>query len=656
MTKMVGPLLTDTDFFRSCLQADYPGMEPVMKAVRREDWRTARHAYAAFVRSRLQPEAFFRIPYEVPENTYTLPGETERESADRICTNTLISCGTPLAFGSQVDWFANPTDNQYREWTWQLSRHNEWKLLAHVYRESRDERYAQCCARLFASWVRQAVCPGNAPGSDTLCWRTIECGIRMGANWPYTLHAFSISPAFTDDILVDWHKSVWEQGKRLHDHHMHGNWLIMEMNGLAQIGILCPEFAQADAWRTFALRQLEEELHRQLYDDGFQYELSTGYHDVVINNYQRLIRVARAYHVLLPDSFLPALENAASVNLKLMMPNGCLPDINDGCGKEVSRILAPKLELFPHRPDFLWAVTRGREGAPPPYASVALPFSGFLVMRENWRPDAVWALLDAAPFGRGHQHEDKLSLLLFSGGRLRLTEGGNYAYDDSEMRRYVLSTRAHNTVRVDGLDQNRRRDYHWEESDIARPSGMRYSIGPEFDYAESEYSEGYGPQADRSVTHRRAVYFIKHPPEGLRPFFLVADRLEAGDPHIYEFLWHLDSALVSLEGRTAHAEGLHLLHSAEGAGLTLTSGQESPEWQGWKAAGTTQGDFVPIFTLTVQVKAQNCRVVTLLYPCADGCPVAAIEASGSTDDTHVVLHLCDGSSLTYCEPDMKGSC
>ena len=84
--------------------------------------------------------------FEWPENIFFYPGETEKEIADRVCTGELISCGTPCQFGDQVDWFANPTYNQYAEWTWQLSRHNEWKILALVYRKTGDERYAKACA------------------------------------------------------------------------------------------------------------------------------------------------------------------------------------------------------------------------------------------------------------------------------------------------------------------------------------------------------------------------------------------------------------------------------------------------------------------------------------------------------------------------------
>ena len=113
------------------------------------------------------------------------------------------------------------------------------------------------------------------------------------------------------------------------------------------------------------------------------------------------------------------------------------------------------------------------------------PWSGFLVMRTGWTTEDSWALFDAAPFGKAHQHEDKLSLLFYANGKLLLTEGGNYAYDTSEMRRYVLSTRAHNTVRVDAKDQNRLKHYAWKEEDIREKADLKWQLGPVWDYGES---------------------------------------------------------------------------------------------------------------------------------------------------------------------------
>ena len=104
---------------------------------------------------------------------------------------------------------------------------------------------------------------------------------------------------------------------------------------------------------------------------------------------------------------------------------------------------------YPSRSDFAWAHSEGKQGKSPAVTSCAFDYAGYYIMRTSWKPDAVWALFDGGPFGYGHQHEDKLNVLLHAYGRLLLTEGGNYAYDTSEMRKYVLSTRGaqHNSCR-----------------------------------------------------------------------------------------------------------------------------------------------------------------------------------------------------------------
>lgn len=651
MTK-TGPLLPIDKFFTACLNLELPGLEKVREAVQEEDFEGAKAAFAAYVRTSLRPDVFFTIPYEIPENNYTRPNESIREAAERICENKLISCGTECDFGDKVDWFHNPTYNQYKEWTWQLSRHNEWKLLGHVYRETGDERYAQHFARLFESWVRQAICPPEETiGYETLCWRTIECGIRMGANWPYTLHAFCRSPAFTDELLVDWYRSVYEHGMRLRHRHVTGNWLIMEMNGLAQIGILYPVFKESAGWLEYAFKMLGEELGRQIYPDGFQYELSTGYHDVVINNYHRLIRTARAYGVPVPESFLPVLERASEIDVKLMMPDGRLPDINDGGWHASKKLLEKKAEeLFPQNEVFRWVVSDKKEGKAPDYRSIALPYAGFLAMRTGWEPDAVWGLFDTAPFGKAHQHEDKLNLLVFGRGKVLLTEGGNYAYDTSEMRRYVLSTRSHNTVRVDGFDQNRREGYSWQEEEIRKESGMRWRIEEDFDFGEGVYDEGYGPTQDRAISHRRSVYFFKRPPKGLSPFFAVVDRFTGEGEHRFETLWHLGDEKASLQAGKITAPNVTLLSSRAQDGVELVLGAVSPEWQGWVSAGSgRQGAYSAIPTVRQSVTAR--RAVTIIFPCEEGsCPIERVEASGNEEDQRFTLRLLDGSELVFEEP------
>lgn len=654
MEMTCGPRICDREFFTKELDLTIDGMKNIQQAVENGDYKAARHAFSEYIRQSLKPELFFLIPYEKGENDFTLPGESEIDAADRIITHRLVSCGVPYQFGETVDWFLNPTENQYREWTWQLSRHFEFKTLAKAYRETKNEKYAKCFAELFESWVKQAVLPESGNGTQTLCWRTIEAGIRMGSSWPYTLHVFYQSPYFTDDVLVDWYKSVWEHGWRLRNCSTSGNWLIMELNGLAYIGILYPVFRDAPEWKAWAFEQFEKQLDLQLYPDGFQYELSTNYHEVVINNYFRMILLADAYSVKVPEGILTKLENACGLLTKLAMPDGRLPNLNDGVWDPAKKMLSVCMHSYPHRDDFKWFVSDRKQGKEPPFLSVGLPYSGFAVMRSGWGKNAVWGILDAAPFGRGHQHEDKLSMLIYANGRLLVSEGGNYAYDSSEMRGYSLSTRSHNTVRVDGCDQNRRKNYRWEDGEIKKHSGMTFVTNKKYDYAHGEYSEGYGNGI--SVTHKRSVFFFKEPVHGTEPFFVVVDRLcpETLDEHEYEILWHLEEDSVALEHNDAVTENLKIIVSeVSSMKAEIHIGEKEPQWQGWKIKSMLQGDYSPAPALCYRLRGNAVRAVTVLYPCAKTipCPIARVIAAENVDDRKITLCMADGTEFKINEPD-----
>ncbi len=667
---LTGPRLSDVDFFTKCIDTSRPGLAGIPELVRKGDFAEARRVFAADARASLQPERYLAtVRPSRRENQYTYHGESLEDAAERILRLELISCGVPMQFEGTVDWFANPTYNQYKEWTWQLSRHWEWDLLAELYAQKPDERYAEGFVRLFQSWVRQALVPENAPGNDTLCWRTIETGIRMGRPWPRALHTFYQSPHFTDAVLVDWYKSLWEHGWRLRNFHRTHNWLIMEMNGLCHIAVLYPQFTDAPEWLDYSVHKLVRELDTQVYADGMQFELSTGYHQVNIRNYLLAWHVMEAYGVAIPDAFRTVLEKMHTANVRLMMPDGRLPDLNDGHWLKVAPLMEDAVKHYPDRADYRWVLSSGKEGAPPAEKSLAFGNCGYYVMRTGWEPDAIWAFFDGGDFGYAHQHEDKLNVLLNAYGRLLLTEAGNYAYDSSEMRKYTLSTRGHNTIRVDGQDQNRRTAF-WQwlsgpptEAEVIdllnSPNEAIWVVSDAYDLAEAEYNEGYGPDADRTVTHRRRLIFVKQPPAPLTPFFLVIDRLTPADdqPHDYQARWHFntDAAIPASENPLAvisqdagQPNLAVILADRPGVAGTVITGQEEPEWAGWKAYGQVQGEHLPAPTVDYRWTGSGAqRTVTLLYPTPAGatCPVVRVMMEGES----ITLILSDGGQVTLDE-------
>ena len=622
---------------------------PVVSEIEKADEDNAGAVFASFFRSWLDSSAdkFFSIPYEVPENVYKLPGESDEAACDRIASGTLVSVGVPSAFGSvsNVDWHSNPTENGYKEWTWQLSRHNDIKLLAHEYLLTGNKKYATAAAALLSSWIDTCPVPGkDVVGSATDCWRTIECGIRMGANWPYIIYVFRNE--FPDTLMCDIAISLSQHGERLQHNHMHGNWLLMEMNGLLHISVLFPFLKKAAEWNKFALDAMTAEAKRQFYPDGFQYELTTCYHEVAINNYQRMFELLKAFGLESPEALVSVMRKASEVDVLLMEGDGCLPDINDGTPSKVSTLLQPKERLF-DSPLIKWAASEGKEGNPPDFTSIALPYSGFFVFRSGWGEDDIYALLDSAPFGRGHQHEDKLSLIASKGTRRVITEGGCYAYDDSPMRLHTISSMAHNVFLIDGMGQNRRKSYKWEDDEIEKLSDLSSGTGSDSDWAEGSYSGPYGENEEHPATWNRRVYFVKKHPNLKSAVLIVVDRVEGAEDHEYCLLWHVDSDRLSLSSHFALYDDVAIAFSAQGA-LSVTNGRMFPVG-GYIATGKEMGMYKAVDRLEYRVNGKACRIVTAI---SFGDDLSSVEAGSGLSDKDIKL-VVDGEEIIFSESQLR---
>jgi hypothetical protein len=272
------------------------------------------------------------------------------------------------------------------------------------------------------------------------------------------------------------------------------------------------------------------------------------------------------------------------------------------------------------------------------------PYAGQFILRGGWDREALWLCLDGGPFGFGHQHEDKLSVLLTAFGRPLLVEGGVYTYDASQWRSYVLSSRAHNVVLVDGLEQNRRHEPK-DSYVVKAPLPQVWESHERFDHAAARYDEGWGPKAVRSVTHTRHVFFLK--PD----LFIIADELvpRDGKPHTYDALFHLDAPEAAPDGLQVATQnpGPNLTIQAFGLdSVQIVKGQTNPVVQGWlpeRAGG--YGGIKPIPTAIYQKSAPGQTLLLFaLYPTSGpaSCPVADV---GFASD-QLTVRLRDGTERT----------
>ena len=146
----------------------------------------------------------------------------------------------------------------------------------------------------------------------------------------------------------------------------------------------------------------------------------------------------------------------------------------------------------------------------PPPAHSALPVAGIHVFRSE-EPQPAWLLFRGGRFAGGHDHPDRLSILLHARGEIVSPDLGEpgYALRDAHGDWY-RSTLAHNTLFCDEADQRG-----------TALLTVRHGTPP---MARGSVSEG-------DVYYRRTVFFDP-------PFIVLVDEYEGAKPHRYGWAFH----------------------------------------------------------------------------------------------------------------------
>jgi len=674
-----GPRLSDAEFF-GALNPDRAEMAAVRAATQREDWPAARQAYAGVFRTRQLPRWLTEPGEKASAKSKRAAERPDTSYADRLLKHQWLWQKDWFDLGPDIDWASNQMnqgESATVEWNASLNRHFHFRQLADAYRQTGQEKYAAEIVAEMLDWVQD--CPvltdrsGNSPYHHA--WETLNTACRAGDTWPNALYAILPAQALTDDALTTIAKSLVEHARHLDRWPTRsGNWLTAESKALFILGTLLPEFREAKVWREHGIERLYRQLHTDVYPDGLEIELALGYNNWVLQNFGEVIELAKRNGLVdeLPADWLQRMEQMYNYQAYACMPNGQAAGLNDSGDASPAALLKIGYGHFPRRDDWLWVATGGREGKRPEKDSVAFPYCGHYVMRSGWDRNARWLLLDAGPFGSGHQHEDKLHLIAYAYGRPLLVDAGNYMYDRSRWRRYVLSTRGHNTIRVNGEDQNRRADRTtWVLPAPFQPLDNLWATEDAFDFAVGRYASGYGAKRTLQMTHSRAIVFVK--PD----YWVVVDTLQPPDDkeYSYESLFHLNADAAEVDPKT----GAVATRNAKEANLAVwpvaaasthggTAGkldvavvkgiQEEPV-QGW-----ANGPWRPIPTAVVTGKGTGkLYMATLLYPLAAGadCPIRSVAllpvtAGGKPSDDAVALRLgfADGAEHTLLVADRPG--
>ncbi len=445
-----------------------------------------------------------------------------RDKPDLAMRNRFAFLFEYIDAGRDFDWNARFGRGD-REITWWINRFFYLLPLEEAYDRTRNVAYPRHGVGLMLDWIRKN--PVEKAADSWGSWRTLEIGLRL-VEWSRFINRFAGERVIMPDELAVLLGSLREQTGYLaaHSGPRRGNWGFMEQLGIGTVAMVFPEFKDADRWLAGVLDVYRQDVGIQIYPDGSQEELTTHYGLVVVHSLARLLDLARSCHRPAPAELEATLRRAATYSTLTLKPDHTLPMINDGDAAEMTPFLdylARTLDL----PEAKYVLSNGREGEAPPLCRL-FPHSGLAVFRDSWKPDARCLILDAGPFGTGHQHEDALGFDVSAFGRSFIVDPGRYTYVPGAWRDYFVGTRSHATILVDGGEQVRRA--HRELWRAGKPIADCFAACEGLAMAAGEYNAGYGKPASAGVVHRREVLFVNH------EYWVISDILTGSGKHRIE--------------------------------------------------------------------------------------------------------------------------
>ncbi|MFB3890729.1 MAG: heparinase II/III family protein [Phycisphaerae bacterium] len=543
-----------------------------------------------------------------------------------------------------IDW----SGPQYRhqEWPAQLNRFFQLRPLAWAYQQTREGQYADAAADYIRDWMRAH--PAVADWRIAPYDNTLNLSIRV-QSWLHNLPELLGSPRFDDTMLTAVFESVAAQLNYLSKNlRVFGNWRIAQADALLLAGVVLDGAPYAAAWRELAVAVLNDALNRQVLADGAHIERTPGYHEWMCRVFERYWRLGKAMPELGLAIPAEAVARMYDYSLGAQRPSGQCNAMHDSAG-----------DLTGQRPP-QWGQDRRRflrdaglsDGLPP--TSQVFPDAGQALLRDSWDENATYVTFDATRWGGGHCHLSRNAIQIHAFGRTLLADVGTLTYEVSDpMMAHCKSTRAHNTVNLNG----------WNQS-TSDPT-TRFETADGYDMVASLYDGGYWPGRyewrwpqgyGRGIwaQHYRLMLWVHG------RFIVVLDDVrhvqQAGEEPTLQMNWQFGPGRLEVDSARRRATTtfgdanllLMTLLAPAGMEMAVLEGQDHPP-AGWMRGAD---GYVPAPQLRLSAArhaAPQADLVTVLVPFAGrAVPQVAAEAQATGDGRpgRLVLRWADGQTDT----------
>lgn len=516
-------------------------------------------------------------------------------------------------YGEDINWQYWPVkDNELR---WQLHRQKWFIPLGKAYRVSGDEKYAQAWTEHFMDWIKKNPKPGTEidyedPGREDAyqnmrySWRPLEVSTRLQdqtAEFLYFLPSKYFTPEFLTEFLVNYYHHA---NHIMHNFSKQGNHLLFEAQRMIYAGTFFPEFKDAESWRKKGIEILNEEIKKQVYDDGMQFELDLGYHEAAIAIFFKALNMAKAngFANEFPPSYLATIEKMINAVVDTKFPDYSHPLFSDA--KESDKKLAIRnfkswSKVFPENSSLMWMAWEGKKGTEPNWLSKAYKDSGFYILRNGWNRESTMMVVKAGPPAFWHNQPDNGTFELYINGRNFFIDSGAYLYagegEVMKLRNWFRQTRVHNTLTLDNKNL--------ETTDSKCLLFDTKGKNDIFVYENPSYT---------GLKHRRSFFFVN------REFFVIADEATGEATGKINLHFNLTKGPVKLNP----GQGQATTGFEDNNNITVRTFAEMPmemqEEEGWMSLYYNQRDKRTAYSLNVEKDSNKpARFITIILPVSD---------------------------------------
>jgi hypothetical protein len=333
---------------------------------------------------------------------------------------TFLNCSKAYSLLSTINW----DENAYGKlWAYNL---NYFDFL------NQSGVQANVCKSLIVDFINKYPSLKIAKEPYTISLR--------GINWIKWISSNKIEDV---QFLNLFNRCLYDQYQRLVnnlEYHLKGNHLLENSFSL----LFGAFYFSNHLLYNKAYKLLKNELNEQVLNDGAHFELSTMYHQIMLDRALDCINLLQNNHQFANQNELYSLLCSKVPAMlgwlqQMTFSNGDIPLVND-----TAISIAPttsELELY--------AKTLGIK-------SLKLPLKdcGYRMFHGNDFELLVDYGVPGPNYIPGHAHADIFSFILYVHGKPLIVDTGTSTYDAGKIRSFERSTAAHNTVKVNGIEQS----------------------------------------------------------------------------------------------------------------------------------------------------------------------------------------------------------